>query len=218
MDNARKTLAVIAIALIFCSGYAYATQLSTTMTWIVASAKSHAIEYSQSCSATAFFFLESKAVLDNDTDGNASQILPYNDRAGTAACQAAGTAPMIISNTGTVTTNIDANFLAAFDTNTWLKVWMGTGAGCGTAGLGGWELICSLTHAATTPVTTTTCKDFNSSQWQNATRLTSGLEIGDTNQLCFSGEMRDAYIHTFPAAVSGAVDHNATFRTSTDVS
>jgi len=216
MNAAKKILAVYIILVICFSAYVFANQVTTTMTWYIPSVKSHSITYGQTCNATAFFFPETKATLDSDSDGNASQILPYTDRAGTTACQSNVLAGMLIENDGTATTNIDANFAAALDTNVWLKVWKGNDSGCGTSGLGGWTLICSLTNSATTPVTTTACKDFNSANATTATRLISNLEAGDTNQLCYSGELRDAYLHLYPAKVTGGVDHNASFRTSTE--
>ncbi len=214
MKTAKKLLIAYVILVCF-SAYVLADVDTTTMTWYVATAKSHSISYGGSCSSTAFFFPESSAALDNDSDGNASRILPQEDRAGTAACQSSSVAGMTIENTGTGNINIDANFASALDTNVWLKVWKGTDSGCGASGLGGWELICSLTDDATLPVTTTACKDFNSSNATTATRLISGLLPGDANQLCFSGELRDAYLHTYPARVT-AGDHNGTFQTGTE--
>lgn len=213
---------ILVLAMIFLSSFVFANMVTTTMTWVVASAKSHSIAYGGSCSATAFFFVETNAVQDNDADGNAAKILPYNLRSGGSACQAAGTASMVISNTGTIATNIDANFAAALDANIWLKVWMGNGdaaTDCGTDGLGGWAKICSLPGAAdvTTPVTYTTCRDFNSSNSTTGARLVTGLTITDTNHLCFSGELVGPVID-LPSKVSGNIDHNGTFQTSTDVS
>ncbi|QQR92792.1 MAG: hypothetical protein IPJ89_00935 [Candidatus Iainarchaeum archaeon] len=59
-----------------------------------------------------------------------------------AFCQSATIAPITITNAGGSNLNIDGNFSTAFsgnDTNLVLKVWQGTGSGCGTAGMGGWE-------------------------------------------------------------------------------
>lgn len=218
MNSRKKILAISTILIVFLSVCVFADQETTTMTWYVPIAKGHSVSYGATCSTIAFFFPENKAAFDSDIDGNASQILPYVERAGSTACQAAGTAGMVITNTGTSSTNIDANFAAALDTNTWLKVWKGDDSGCGTGGMGGWEFICSLSDSTTSPVTTTACKDFNSGNATVATRLITGLRISDTNELCFSGELRGAYLYTFAAAVEGGIDHNATWQTSTDVS
>jgi len=212
----KPVIGIMAFALVCLSFFAYANQATTTMTWYVPSVKSHSIAYGGTCSSTAFFFPESAATLDNDGDGNASQILPQNDRDATVACQSDAVAGMTITNNGTTTTNIDANFAAAMDANVWLKVWKGDDSGCGTDGLGGWELICSVS-STTDPVTTSACKDFNAGNATAGTRLITSLEMNDTNQLCFSGELRDAYLHQFPARVA-AGDHNATWQTSTDFS
>lgn len=205
----------------FCS-FAFANMVSTTMTWYVPAFRSHSVAYGGSCSATAFFFSEANALQGAGAiDGNAAQILPYNLRSEGSACQAAGTAAMVLTNAGNVVINIDANFASAPDTNTWLKIWMGNGdasTDCGTGGFGGWSKLCALPGAAdtTTPVTYTTCRDFNSNNGTIAARLITGLPLNDTNHLCFSGELVGPVI-TVPANVTYG-DHNATFQTSTDVS
>ncbi len=216
-----KFLFLSFMVLLFFSSYAFANTSTTTMTWNVPSNKTHSISYGGTCSATAFFFVESNAVMDSDADGNAAKILPYNLRSGGTACQAAGTAGMVITNAGNVSINIDANFASALDANTWLKVWMGNGdAGtdCGTAGFGGWSKLCALPGAAdtTTPISPTACRDFNSNNSTTAARLVSSIPIGDTNHLCFSGEFLGPVI-TLPSNVTYG-DHNGTFQTSTDVS
>jgi len=90
---------------------------------------------------------------------------------------------------------------------------------CGTAGFGGWEKLCTLPGAAdtTTPVSYTACRDFNSSNSTTAARLVTSLAMVDNNHLCFSGELVGPVI-SLPSRVSGNVDHNGTFQTSTDVS
>jgi len=216
--NGRKKLVITGILFfIFLSLYVIADQQTATMTWVVPSAKSHSVAYGGSCSSIAFFFPEDQATLDSDIDGNAAMILPQQDRVGTAACQASDTAGMTIKNTGTSSINIDANFSAAGDANTWLKVWSGTGSGCGTNGMGGWEFLCSQTGNTAGPVFTTGCKDFNTGNATTATTLIASLGNGDSNQLCFSGEFRaDIGDWLYPADVS-AGDYNRTWQTSTDV-
>jgi len=218
-----KAIITVLLFLIFWSSIALAPAYqSTTMTWFVPASKSHLITYGGTCSAIAFFFPEPKAALDSDTDGNAMKILPYNDRDGTTACQAAGTAGMIITNNGSATVNIDANFFAALDMNIWLKVWQGIGTSdantCGAGGLGGWKLTCGITSTSTA-VNRFACKDFNLSNGVTGSRLITGLLANDTNHLCFSGEMMDGngeYMTLagpqVPAAVSNA-DHNGVFWT-----
>lgn len=165
----------------------------TTMTWFVPANKSHTISYGGACSQTDFYFSESNCEYDNDADGNGSRCLPYNSIVSGTACQSASLAAMTITNNGNVVTNIDGNFTSAFtgnDVNLVLKVWMGTGSGCGTGGFGGWEggwKGCSITNP-TTPVNQTQCREYNSENATASGRLINALGIGDTNQLCFSGD------------------------------
>ena len=166
------------------------TTNTTTMTWVVPSSKSHTLTYGGSCNASLFYFVESNAVFDSDVDGNASQVLPYDAESAGSACQAVGTAPILITNNGNVTIDIDANFVNDFsgnDVNLAVKVWMGTGSGCGTDGLGGWEQPCSVLGTAN-PVTATTCRDFNQLAETTTARLVENILTSDTNQLCFSGD------------------------------
>jgi hypothetical protein len=123
-------------------------------------------------------------------------------------CQSETVAPITITNNGNTAVNIDGNFSTAFsgaDVNIALKAWMGTGAGCGTDGngLGGWEGTCSVS-GATTAVSATQCKEWNTSNATTASRLTTQLGAGDTNALCFSGEF---------IGFVGAGDHNQTYQT-----
>ena len=174
-----KKLIIVLVLIALFSGMALANLLTTTMTWYVPSSKSHSISFPGSCSPNAFFFVENNAVIDNDLDGNAGQILPYTNRSGGTACQSSSVAGMLITNSGNIAANIDANFAAALDTNVWLKVWMGTGSGCGTNGFGGWQRTCTLLGAAT-PVTAAACKDFNVDNATTITRLVDALPAGDT--------------------------------------
>ncbi|MEK6970727.1 MAG: hypothetical protein AABW68_03455 [archaeon] len=122
-------------------------------------------------------------------------------------CQSESLAPMTITNTGSGSTNIDANFAGAFtgtDLNLVLKVWQGTGTGCGLDAMGGWETDCSISSTTTAP-NTTQCKQFNQTNATTGSRLTTGLAAGDTNQLCFSGDLN---------AGTGPGDHNQSFQTA----
>lgn len=108
--------------------------------------------------------------------------------------------------------NLDGNFTSAFtgsDVNVVLKAWMGTGTGCGTDGngLGGWAQDCPIT-GTTTPVTSTQCRNWNSTNATTIGRLATKLLKGDTNQLCFSGDFNGFVI---------AGDHNQTFQTGANV-
>jgi hypothetical protein len=206
---------IVLLCLIFLAAFALANFLTTTMTWYVPSNKSHSIAYGGTCSSTAFFFNESNAVIDNDVDGNANQILPYTLRTGGSACQSSSVAGVVITNNGNTSENIDANFAAALDTNVWLKVWQGTGSGCGTNGFGGWSRTCSVV-STTSPVTSAACKDFNSTNSTVTSRLVSSLPAGDTNQLCFSGEFMGSGFAQYANVTAG--DHNGTFNTTTDAS
>lgn len=123
----------------------------------------------------------------------------------TQYCQSQTAAPITLTNNGNTTVNVDGNFASAFagvDLNLVLKVWMGTGSGCGDTGFGGWEKDCSIT-GTTSPVTQTQCKNYNEYNETTGSRLVTSLAAGDSNQLCFSGD--------FNAWVSGG-DHNQNFQ------
>ena len=211
----RNAILILFITFLFLPVvFVFATQLTTTMTWFVPANKTFTIAYGGSCSTTAFFFPEDQAVLDNDNDGNAAQILPYNVRSGGTACQSSSFAPVLITNACNTTITVDGNFSGNIDTNLWLKAWQGTGAGCGTSGLGGWQLRCGLT--GTQDLNTSHCKDFNSSNDLVAARLVTSLPLGDTNQLCFTGDFLTEVAGGLTTITQG--DHNGTFQYSSDVS
>ncbi|HIH21679.1 MAG: hypothetical protein QT12_C0019G0003 [archaeon GW2011_AR21] len=217
MVEVRKARIIVLLALVLLASFVIANQQTTTMTWVVPSNKSHSISYPGGCSQEAFFFVESNAVIDNDVDGNANQILPYTNRTGGSACQSDSLAGILITNNGNAAANIDANFGAALDINIWLKVWMGgiDTAGCGTAGFGGWQRTCTLL-STTAPVTSAACKDFNIDNATTNTRLVTTLPVGDSNKLCFSGEFMGDAFKAYSAVIPN--DYNGTLQTSTDLS
>src|SRR3989344_1464590 len=215
MSKLVYKIALVSLMLLISLSFAFADQKTTSMTWVVPSAKSHSIAYGSGCSQVAFFFVESDANVDNDVDGNAQKILPTNARVSGTGCQTSATAGMTITNSGNITTNIDANFSGSLDANIWVKVWMGTDSGCGTGGFGGWQRLCTF-HApndATGAVNPSNCRDFNSSNGTVGARLISSLTALDSNQLCFSGELAGSILSTQANVPQG--DHNGTFQTST---
>ncbi|MDO8427967.1 MAG: hypothetical protein Q7S92_02025 [Candidatus Diapherotrites archaeon] len=171
------------------------------MTWVVPANYSHTVTYGAACSTSAFYFVETDSNMDSDADGNGSQARPNSSSGGGAAtkCQSSTLAPVLITNNGNIAANIDGNFMVDLngtDVNVVLKVWMGTGAGCGEAaptgggdvnGMGGWRQDCNVANA-TTAVTKIVCRQFNQSNETTAGRLVTSLGINDTNQLCFSGD------------------------------
>ncbi len=184
---------------------------STLFTFSVPTTRSHTIAYGGSCSATAFFFVEANAQFDPDADGNAARVVPSSTRTADANCQSLTSAAFTLTNNGNVDINVDGNFSSAFsgtDVNLVLKGWMGDGTGCGIDGLRGWQEPCSVT-STTAPVTFTTCKKWNSSNATAASRLVTKLLVGDTNQLCFSGDFN---------GFVGNGDHNKTFQSGSDFS
>ncbi|MDO8537584.1 MAG: hypothetical protein Q7S21_01745 [archaeon] len=191
--------AFAALLLVLLLGQVIANTITSTMSWVVPSNKSHSIAYGGSCSASSFFFVESDANFDGaDTDGNGSMVAPnsFNQGGVSTQCQTGGIAGMTITNNGNVAINIDANVNPDFngsDQNLVLKVWMGRGDGCTmTSGLyAGWQSNCGVI-AATSPVTQAACRDFNKVDANAYGRLTTGLGIGGTNQLCFSGDFGSA--------------------------
>lgn len=193
---------------------ASANTVTTTMTWFVASARSISVSYGSPCSSSAFFFVETNAQHDPDSDGNAARVVPSSNRIADANCQSSSQASMVVSNTGTSTLNVDANFASGFagaDVNIVLKVWQGTGTGCGTHGLGGWELNCtaSANGDVTTAPNTTTCRNFNQFNETAGARVVTSLAAFAAQQLCYSGD--------FNGFVSSG-DHNGTFQLGSDFS
>ncbi len=207
IGDAMRLLIWFALFVVLIAPLVNADTDTTVMTWVVPSNFSHSIAYGGSCNNTSFYFIESNSE-DSDIDGNGGRILPYNASAGGTACQSATVAGMTITNNGNVAINLDANFVTNFsgaDVNAKLKVWMGTGSGfCGTGGLGGYAHPCTVV-TSTSPVTATTCRDFNSGNATTNVRLVSSLGINDTNQLCFAGLFdsplvgvaQGSYAHTF---------------------
>lgn len=207
-----NVIAICGLVLLVMATFATANVVTTTMTWFVASAKTITVSYGSPCTSSAFFFNETNAIYDPDSDGNASRVVPQATRigAGDSNCQSSSQAAITVTNAGTATTNVDANFASSFaagDVNIVLKVWQGS-SGCGTAGLGGWEKDCSVTAIATAP-NTTTCKQWNDTNELAASRVITNLAVFSSTQLCFSGDF-----NTFVAAG----DHNATFQLGTDFS
>lgn len=199
------------ILLIVFGSFALANVSTTTMTWYVASAKTLSVTYGSPCSSIAFFFPEAKAEYDSDSDGNWARTVPHSNRAGDSNCQTAAQAGMTVSNVGTAVINVDGNFSAAFsgaDTNIVLKVWQGTGSGCGTNGMGGWEKDCSVVTVTSAP-NTTTCRNFNEFTETAGARLVTSLSTFTSQQLCYSGD-GNGYM------TSG--DHNASFQIGSEFS
>lgn len=191
-----------------------ANVVTTTMTWFVASAKSISVAYGSPCTSAAFFFVETNAQFDPDSDGNAARVVPTSNRIADSNCQSSAQASMLVSNTGTSTLNVDANFGSAFagaDLNIVLKVWQGTGTGCGTAGLGGWELNCTASAGGdvTTAPNTTTCRNFNQFNETAGARVITNLAAFASQQLCYSGDF-NSYV--------SAGDHNGSFQLGSEFS
>lgn len=201
------------LTLILISPFATANVASTTMTWFVASVKTLAVSYGSPCTSTAFFFPETKAEFDNDSDGNWARTVPHSNRAGDTNCQTATQAGITVSNVGTATFNVDGNFSTDFsgaDINVVLKVWLGS-AGCGTNGMGGWEANCtaSANGDATTAPGTSTCRGFNRFNETAGGRIASTLAVFGSQQLCFSGD-GNSFV--------GAGDHNGSFQLGSEFS
>lgn len=207
-----NVIAITGLVLLVTATFASANVVQTTMTWFVATVKTISVSYGSPCTSSAFFFVETNAQFDPDSDGNAARVVPQSTRIGVGDtnCQSSSQASMTVSNSGTATVNVDANFAAAFsgaDVNLVLKVWQGS-TGCGTHGLGGWEKDCSVTGATSAP-NTTTCKQFNSTNATAGSRVISSLAVFGATQLCYSGDF-----NTFVSAG----DHNATYQLGSEFS
>ena len=191
MKTGLKVLLIYAFVTVFALVAYAVTQTDVTMTWVVPSNVSHSVAYGGSCSSSAFYFVESNCAFDSDVDGNGSKCVPYDASSGGSACQdGSSLQAIVVTNNGNIDVNIDGNFTAGFsgsDLNLVLKIWKGNDTHCGTSGLGGWEDPCSVT-GATSPVTTTTCRNYNQFNETAAGRLITALETSDTNGLCFSGD------------------------------
>lgn len=188
--NSGNLLALFLFISVFSVLVLALTTNTTVMTWNVPASRSHTIAYGGSCTSSLFYFNEFNGE-DPDSDRNTARIIPSSGVNTTDAnCQSSSVAAMTITNNGNITADIDANFQTLFagaDLNLELKVWMGTGAGCGTGGFGGWQKNCTILGA--NPVTQSACRDYNSSNGTTDAILVNNLAINDTNQLCFSGEM-----------------------------
>lgn len=207
-----NVFAICGLALLVMATFASANVVTTTMTWFVASSKSISVAYGSPCTSSAFIFNETNAIYDPDSDGNAARVVPQATRVGPgdSNCQSSSQAAITVTSAGTASTNVDANFAAAFsgaDVNIVLKVWQGS-SGCGTAGLGGWEKDCTVTGTTSAP-NTTTCKNFNSSNATAGSRVITSLAVFSSTQLCFSGDF-NTYV--------GAGDHNASFQLGSEFS
>lgn len=194
---------------------------TTVFVWNRPAVDSFTLSYGGACDANNFYFLETDAntaLGDPDEDGNWSRVRPASNRTGSATskCQSNTLAPLLITNTGSISFNVDGNFTSAFsgtDTNLALKVWMGTGAGCGADGngFGGWQQPCTVT-GSTSPVTQTTCRDYNSGNAASPGRIANTLAPSDSNQVCVSGETVQG-LQT-PGGAGGTIssgDHNKSF-------
>ncbi len=204
-------VAFVLVILTLAVPFATANVVSTTMTWFVASVKTVSITYGSPCTSTAFFFPETKAEHDADSDGNWARTVPHSNRAGDTNCQTATQAGATVSNAGTATFNLDGNFSAAFsgaDLNIVLKVWLGS-TGCGTNGMGGWEKDCSANGADTNAPSTNACRNFNQFNETAGGRLVTSLAVFGSQQLCFSGD-GNVFV--------GAGDHNGIFQMGTEFS
>jgi hypothetical protein len=201
----NSVIGILVLLLIFLGTMASAANFAdTTMTWFVSSTKSLTVSYGSPCSSTAFFFPESKAEYDADSDGNWARTVPHSNRAGDTNCQTSAQAGMTVNNTGTAVINVDGNFSTGFtgaDVNIVLKVWQGSGSGCGTNGMGGWEMDCSVVSVTSAP-NTTTCRNFNQFNETAGARLATNLGTFASQQLCFSGDGN---------GFLSSGDHNGTF-------
>ncbi|MFH0969843.1 MAG: hypothetical protein V1776_00045 [Candidatus Diapherotrites archaeon] len=211
--NRIAILSGVFLLFLLLGPFAAANVAQTTMTWFVATAKSISVSYGSPCTSSAFFFPESKAEYDADSDGNWARTVPHSNRAGDSNCQTATQAGMTVANTGTATTNVDGNFASGFagaDINVVLKVWLGS-TGCGVNGMEGWEKDCTASAGgdSTTAPDTSTCRNFNQFNETAGGRVVTNLATFGNQELCFSGDGN--------GFVSSG-DHNATFQLGSDFS
>ena len=184
-----KTIYILMILMIL-SSFALADLNETTVSWVVPSAVSHSVGYPGTCDASNFFFVEH----DPTIDGVQTKILPKTSAAGDTNCQsaAAGEEAISITNGGNVTLDVNMAITNSLQANVTLKAWhaitaAGAGAGCGTAGLGGYEAVCSATGLPgddTGLPSVSTCLSIGDSNVQ----ILADIATGDVNYLCFAAD------------------------------
>lgn len=182
-----KTIYILMVLMILGS-FAFADLKETTITWVVPTSVTHLVGYPGSCDAASFFFVED----DGTIDGTLLKILPTTSAAGDTNCQgsSAGEEAMSITNGGSVILDINMIITDSIKSGVTLKAWhattsAGSGTGCGTIGLGGWEASCSQAGGLDSEVpTTTACANVGDSNVQ----LLADLGIGDVNYLCFAAD------------------------------
>lgn len=155
------------------------------------------VAYNSNCGQNQVFFNERNGEQDgSDDDFNAGKIKPQGVRGdmSDANCWNASNSFITITNDGDLTADIDFNFSTAPSTGLWIKWWMSPGTGCSW---NGYSHPCTIGATdTTTPVTQTTCRDFNSSNGANKARLISSLASSDTNKLCAAGLMLSSEGHS----------------------
>ncbi len=210
--NRFSIISGLGIVFLLLASFGFANVVTTTMTWVVANTKSISIAYTSPCTSSAFFFVETTALFDPDSDGNGAKVAPQGGRAaGDANCQTSAVAPVLITNNGTGDVNVDGNFAASLsgnDVNIVLKVWLGS-TGCGgtgaNGGYGGWEARCTsiAPFDTVTAPTTSACRSFDNNNWTTGARIITNLTRTSAQQLCFSGDFN---------VLVPAGDHNGNFQ------
>ncbi len=208
--NYTTFIALVVFTVLVLAPFGSANVASTTMTWFVASVKTLSVSYGSPCTSTAFFFPETKAEFDADSDGNWAKTVPHSNRAGDTNCQTSAQAGMVVSNAGTATINVDGNFSAGFsgaDVNIVLKVWQGS-SGCGTQGMGGWQKDCIVSSDTNAP-NGVSCRNYNQFTETAGARLVTSLAVFASQELCFSGD-GNSFV--------GSGDHNGSFQMGSEFS
>lgn len=175
----------LAMAFIVVFSLAFADVDQTTVSWVVPTNIAHTITYANSCSTSAFYFVETDAT----QDGDMNKIIPANDVAGDNNCQdGSSLMAMSIKNDGSVTTDVNMSFTSSLQAGVRFIVWLGDGTHCGTNGRVGWEDVCTKTGIsdATVP-TTSACTSIGDANKQIIADLTQGTTQG----LCFAADFEN---------------------------
>ncbi len=182
----KLKILTIAIFLIGFSLIVFADTQTTTLSWVIPSSVAHTLGYGGGCSTDAMYFVESNAVLDSDIDGNCSQVVPYDAESAGSTCQSDSAAPITVTNGGNIPIDVNVSITTTLETGVTLKGWLGDDTTyCGTNGIGGWEVTCSVVALDDTTVpTTTTCVQIS----DTTTHVFDNLRVSDTNHLCLAAD------------------------------
>lgn len=106
----KRTLTILTFTFLMVALLVHADDQTTTVTFVIPSSISHTVFYGQSCSDSAFYFVDE----DGTYDGSMAKINVSSDSTANANwCQNVTSAGMLLDNTG----NDEVNFTAKWDSD-----------------------------------------------------------------------------------------------------